>query len=201
MKRIIATALMILLLVGILVPSLLISEPKYNADSVDGYWRQVDDETDEERAIVKIYTEKRKNGEKAKSGRLVWTVTPKDENGDYYMVKGKLKGQPILGFRLLWGCKFNQKLANRKRNPVFHWEWGKIYDPEKGAEYGCQLELKTIGGKEGKWKYKADDLAVRGYGFLGINRAQYWKRATMEHLKALDKKNYTDDARKDIFGK
>lgn len=189
MKKLIILGLVFTILAGIILPAMLVSEIAGPEDKVLGYWRQVDDKTGEERSIVKIY----RDTDGKISGRLIWTNAPKDENGEYHMVKGRDystydgKPKPILGFKIMWGIKYSEK-----KNL---WGWGSIYDPEEGKKYGVSLEIAKKDGKS----YVKGDLILKGwFGF--ISRAQFWKPADVDYLKTLDKDKFWDKEAKVIFG-
>jgi uncharacterized protein (DUF2147 family) len=96
------------------------------------------------------------------SGKIVWLKEPL-ENGkiktDEKNPDKKLVGQPILGIKLM--TKFEFKGDN-------YYDNGKVYDPESGKTYSCNMKVNNKG-----------ELEVRGY--LGISlfgRTETWTRAT-----------------------
>ncbi len=189
MKKLIILGLVLTILAGIVIPAMLVSEIAKPEDKVLGYWRQVDDKTGEERSIVKIY----RDTDGLISGRLIWTESPKDENGDFHMVKGRDYStydgtdKPILGFKIMWGIKYS---ANKDI-----WGWGSIYDPEEGKKYGVSLQIASKDGS----KYEKGNLILKGW-WGPFNRAQFWKPADIEYLRTLKKDSFWEKERKVIFG-
>lgn len=92
-------------------------------------------------------------------GKIIWiepdgkdlkTILDK-ENSD-----PNLRKRPIMGLTILHGLKFKNGI----------WEGGKIYDPESGKTYSCQLKLKGKG-----------ILEVKGYmGFSWVGRTVEWSK-------------------------
>jgi uncharacterized protein (DUF2147 family) len=69
------------------------------------------------------------------------------------------QNQPILGLVLLQQFKFDDD----------EWTDGKIYDPESGKTYSCNISLKNN-----------NTLKVRGYiGVSLIGRTEVWTRTTL----------------------
>jgi uncharacterized protein (DUF2147 family) len=97
------------------------------------------------------------------SGKIVWLKQPLEKNGkpkiDERNPDKNLVGQPILGIKLM--TKFEFKGNN-------YYDNGKVYDPESGKTYSCNMKINEKG-----------ELEVRGY--LGISlfgRTETWTRAT-----------------------
>jgi uncharacterized protein (DUF2147 family) len=92
-------------------------------------------------------------------GKIIWiepdgkdlkTILDK-ENSD-----PNLRKRPIMGLTILHGLKFKNGI----------WEGGKIYDPESGKTYSCELKLKGKG-----------ILEVKGYmGFSWVGRTVEWSK-------------------------
>ena len=121
------------------------------ADAVLGTWV-----TGSGKGHVEIY----KQGDKY-FGKLVWLKEPSTEQGTPKVDKNnpdaKLRSQPILGLVNL--RDFTYEGDNE-------WEDGKVYDPEKGKDYSCQMTLTD-----------PNTLEVRGYiGISLIGRTDTWKR-------------------------
>jgi uncharacterized protein (DUF2147 family) len=117
-----------------------------------GLWKTVDDETKQERSLVRI-TE----AGGALSGKIekIFDATKADAKCD--KCDGARKDQPIVGMTIIEGAK------PRAGEPL--WEGGTILDPNNGKTYKLRLTPKE-GGKS---------LEVRGYiGFLYRN--QTWIR-------------------------
>lgn len=94
------------------------------ADSVTGFWKTIDDETNEPKSIVRIYENQ---------GKVYGRVVELLQNDG---AKAKLPGSPsIKGLDILWdltqdGAKYTG---------------GKVLDPQKGKVYDAQIWLE--GGK------------------------------------------------------
>ena len=94
------------------------------------------------------------------SGNLIWLKEPlrngkpkmDDKNPD-----AKLRTRPLVGLSLLSGFTFKNG----------EWVNGKIYNPEDGKTYACQMKLKN-----------ANTLEVRGYvmGMTALGKTQVWTR-------------------------
>jgi uncharacterized protein (DUF2147 family) len=92
-------------------------------------------------------------------GKIIW-IEPdgRDINTilDKENLDPNLRKRPIIGLMILHGFKFKNGI----------WEGGKIYDPESGKTYSCELKLKnkTI-------------LEVKGcVGFSWIGRTVEWSK-------------------------
>jgi len=119
-----------------------------------GRWRTVDDVTGKINSVVTI-------GEKEGKlyGRIERLINPDPNDADPRCRRcpGDLKGQRLLGLRILWGL----------RQDGDRWTGGEILDPDNGKIYSCSLTVKE-GGKK---------LRVRGFiGFSLLGRTQYWLR-------------------------
>ena len=118
-----------------------------------GLWRNVDDNTGEVKAEIRIG----ENGG-VLHGQIEKSLT-KDGQGDATCDEcaGDRKGKPIAGLEIIRG--------GRKVDGKDVWEGGKILDPENGKEYRASF-TPVDGGKK---------LDVRGY--LGpFWRTQTWNR-------------------------
>jgi len=119
-----------------------------------GRWRTVDDLTGKINSIVTIWEEDGKL-----YGRIERLINPDPNDPDPHCLRcsGDLKGQRLLGLRILWGLS---KVSDQ-------WTGGEILDPDNGKIYRCSLTVKD-GGKK---------LRVRGFiGFSLLGRTQYWLR-------------------------
>lgn len=124
---------------------------KNGADAVLGTWM-----TSSGKGHVEIY----KQGGKY-YGKIAWLKEPNNEQGTPKVDKNnpdaKLRNQPILGLVNL--RDFTYAGDNE-------WEDGKVYDPEKGKDYSCQMTL-----------IDPNTLEVRGYiGISLIGRTDTWTR-------------------------
>ena len=119
-----------------------------------GRWRTVDDLTGKMNSVVTIWEQDGKL-----YGRIERLIDPdpKDPDPRCLRCSGDLKGQRLLGLRILWGLSKNGD----------QWTGGEILDPDNGKTYRCSLTVKE-GGKK---------LRVRGFiGFSFLGRTQYWLR-------------------------
>ena len=124
---------------------------KTRADDVLGTWV-----TGSGKGHVEIYKQDNKY-----FGKIVWIKEPNNEQGTPKVDKNnpdaKLRSQPILGL---------VNLRNFAYEGGNEWEDGRIYDPEKGKDYSCQMTLTD-----------PNTLEVRGYiGISLIGRTDTWKR-------------------------
>ncbi len=124
------------------------------AQSVEGIWKTVDDESGKTKSEVQI---------EIKDGYLYGTIIKlykePGEDPDPLCTKceGKLKNQKIIGMQIINGLK--------ERKDDWYKDDG-IIDPENGKWYDCKIYLNEDDPKE---------LKVRGYiGFL--YRTQTWFR-------------------------
>ena len=92
-------------------------------------------------------------------GKLVWI---KHEDGDPETFTDlvnsdtSLRNRPLMGLTILEGLQY--------KNGV--WADGKIYDPESGLSYACELQLK-----------KKDILEIKGFlGESWVSRTVEWNR-------------------------
>jgi uncharacterized protein (DUF2147 family) len=143
-----------LTIVSLLILSVsLVSFTAFNnkADAIIGKWLTAGNDN----AKVEIF----KSGSKY-YGKIIWLQNPirngekalDDKNPD----KSKHKN-PIIGLQIISGFEYNSDDGI--------WENGKIYDPESGKTYSCNIK------KEG------DKLKVRGYiGFSLLGRTEIWTK-------------------------
>ena len=119
-----------------------------------GRWRTVDDLTGKINSVITIWEEDGKL-----YGRIEWLMNPDPNDPDPRCLRctGDLKGQRLLGLRILWGLSKDGD----------QWTGGEILDPDNGKIYRCSLTVKDDGRK----------LRVRGFiGFSLLGRTQYWLR-------------------------
>jgi uncharacterized protein (DUF2147 family) len=128
-------------------------------NTILGSWTSIDDQTGEERSLVKIY----KNSEGEIEGRITTVLSSpvsKSETVCQKCDKGDPRyNKPVEGMVIITNMKpaANQKSATG----------GRILDPESGNEYGCILTLTENG----------QQLKVRGFlGFKALGRTQIWRR-------------------------
>lgn len=120
------------------------------AEAVLGKW-----ETDGGLSHIEIYQKGA-----AYYGKIVWLKEPKDNGVDKKDDKNpdeRLRSRPIKGLELL--KDFIYAGGNK-------WKNGKVYDPESGKIYSCQMTLS-----------QPNVLEVRGYiGVSWVGRTTTWKR-------------------------
>jgi uncharacterized protein (DUF2147 family) len=89
-----------------------------SANEFVGYWTTVDDETKEQKSVVRIY----RSGEMY-FGRIVRLFKNQD-------AAAKLPGSPkILGLDIIWNMRKDGERL----------DGGKILDPKKGKVYSCEM--------------------------------------------------------------
>jgi uncharacterized protein (DUF2147 family) len=119
-----------------------------------GRWRTVDDVTGKAKSVVAIWEE---NGKLYGRVQELLDPDPDDPNPTCDDCEGELKGQPVIGLRILWDL---QKDGDG-------WSGGTILDPATGKTYKCLLSVEDGGTK----------LKVRGFiGVSVLGRTQYWLR-------------------------
>ena len=123
-------------------------------DSPVGLWRTIDDESGEEKSLVRI---------SASGDKLVGVVTaianPERQDAICSECEDERRDQPVLGMEIIRAVDAQEQDGT--------WLGGNILDPNKGKIYKLKLELQE-GGAE---------LKVRGFiGFSLLGRTQIWKR-------------------------
>jgi len=103
--------------------------------------------------------------------KIVWLKEPINEDGtektDANNPDGALKNRKIIGLTI---AKNFEYAGDNK------WKEGKIYDPDNGKTYSCNMALE-----------KKDRLKIRGFiGFSLLGRTTYWTR--MGNGELFDKK-------------
>ena len=140
------------------------------ADELLGEWYTEDNES-------KVLVEK-KGGKYY--GTITWLSEPTYEPDDVEagVIKHdrhnrdkSLRSRPILGITVLRGFVFNAKKGS--------WENGKIYDPENGKDYKCNIHIVSRGKGE-----EEQSLKLRGYiGFSALGRTTIWNRVPEDERK------------------
>ena len=126
------------------------------ADSMSpiGKWKTIDDETGEEKSIVRIWIEDGMLFGKIDS---LFLEPDEDPNPVCDECKGKNKDKPIIGMTIMENLK--QKGTR--------WSGGTILDPDNGKTYKCKIEVIEDG----------NILKLRGFiGISLLGRTQYWIR-------------------------
>lgn len=126
------------------------------ADAIVGVWRT--DPTDKGYAHIEVI-----HSDGRYEGRVIWLSEPDFPPGDPEAGRPKsdrlnpdpqLRGRPILGMSLMEGLRYEAGV----------WRDGRIYDPETGKTYRCNIRL-------------ADDGTLRLRGFIGVSlfgRSTVW---------------------------
>jgi uncharacterized protein (DUF2147 family) len=148
-KRMVFFGLICLVGLVLATPSLLAVDE--HADKVIGVWK-----TGSGKGMVKVYKENDKY-----HGKLVWLKEPNDESGKPKVDKNNSdesqRSRTLLGLVNLRDFKY-------KGDKV--WEEGRIYDPENGSDYSCEIKM-------------TDDNTLEVRGFIGVSlfgRTDVWKR-------------------------
>lgn len=124
------------------------------ATSPAGLWKNIDDETKQPKALVRI-TE----AGGVFSGRIEKVLTDKTDAKCDKCTDDR-KDQPVQGMQIIRGMKKSEDRDNL-------WEGGTILDPNNGKAYRSQMRV-VDGGKR---------LEVRGYiGTPLLGRTQTWVR-------------------------
>ena len=149
----------LLALIGLLLVSAA-AVANTEGDRLLGFWF-----TENDNATVEIYRE-----DDEYFGRIDALKNPLYADDTTTGLAGQLKvdlnnpdldkqSRPIVGLNLLRGFTY---IGNNK------WRKGKIYDPENGKDYDCNIKLKSDG-----------TLSVRGYiGLALFGRTTLWRRTT-----------------------
>jgi uncharacterized protein (DUF2147 family) len=117
-----------------------------------GKWKTIDDATKKAKSIIQIYEV---NGKV--HGKIVELLNGESQDKVCTECTGNRKGKKLVGMEILSGLE---------KDSDNEWEDGKIYDPNNGKEYSCEIKLVS-----------ADKLEVRGYiGFSFVGRSQDWLR-------------------------
>ena len=146
----------LILLLGLMSASL------YSA-TIDGYWKTIDDVTQQPKGIMQIYTVDGVTAGKVVKG---FTVNGKKPKEFCTGCAAPFTDKKIAGLEILWGLHEDDG----------EWKGGYILDPTGGKIYHVKL-------------VPSDDetsLKVRGYiGVPLIGRTQMWYRLDDEQLKQL----------------
>ncbi len=122
--------------------------------SVQGYWKTIDDVTEKPKSILEIYEE-----EGGLSARVVEILVDGRENARCIKCKGLKKDRPITGMTIFEDLK---KLDEHTYGE------GEILDPETGKEYRVKIWMDPE---------RPDRLKVRGY-IAFLFRTQTWRRVS-----------------------
>jgi len=121
------------------------------ADDIVGVWLT----QGKDPAKIQVY----KSGDRY-YGKIVWLKFP-EKNGkpkvDSNNPDASKQNQQIIGLVILTGFKFDGD---------HEWEGGKIYDPESGKTYSCNISIKD-----------KNTIKIRGYiGISLFGRTEIWTR-------------------------
>ena len=110
------------------LPALLVASLAAAAQTPEGRWKTIDDETGKVKSIVEIT--------RAADGTLQGRVdkvlqSSSGPNPTCDNCKGKNKGKPIEGMTILWGLRADGD----------EWTGGTVLDPAKGKTYKAKLEM------------------------------------------------------------
>jgi uncharacterized protein (DUF2147 family) len=124
----------------------------WTSDAILGKWY-----TENDKSIVEVV----KRGNKF-FGSIVWLKDPKEKDGTDKLDKNNpdpaLRKKKVIGMELLRDFIFADNI----------WKDGRIYNPEDGKLYSCELKLIENGKK----------LDVRGFvGITLFGKTQIWRRA------------------------
>jgi uncharacterized protein (DUF2147 family) len=123
------------------------------ADDIIGVWLT----NGKEPAKIQIY----KSYDKF-YGRIIWLQNPEKDGKPRVDVNNPdedKRNRPIVGLGILNGFRFDRDDKE--------WHGGKIYDPESGKTYNCQMTLRS-----------KNTLKVRGYvGWSMFGRTETWTRS------------------------
>lgn len=120
-----------------------------------GLWKTIDDETKQEKSLVRI---SEVGG--VLSGKIEKIADPAKKDAVCDKCEGARKGQKIVGMTIIEGVKASDDAGV--------WDGGHILDPNNGKTYKVKL-TPTQDGKQ---------MQVRGYvGIPALGRTQTWLRA------------------------
>ena len=117
-----------------------------------GLWRTIDDETKQEKSLVRIV-----DSGGVLSGKIEKLLDPTKQDSKCDKCSDARKDQPVLGMTIIEGVK---RYADEP-----YWDGGTILDPNNGKTYKVRLTPKD-GGKT---------LEVRGF-IAFLYRNQTWQR-------------------------
>lgn len=119
-----------------------------------GFWKTIDDATNEPRAIVEI-----KEVDGKLFGSIVKTFPKEGDKTICTECSGDKKDKPIVGLEIISDLKKDGD----------EWNGGSILDPKNGKTYKAKISLQENGEK----------LKVRGFiGFSLLGRTQTWLKSS-----------------------
>jgi uncharacterized protein (DUF2147 family) len=140
------------------------------ADSVEGFWLSIDEETEKITAGWHIYQEKG-----VLFGKILSIATePRgviadkcNESYRGFPVSGKVNQMPVAGTPWIFGLT---------RRAAGDWRGGNVINPAAGQMYNCRITFRPAGTRAGRRNFEVDYLEMRGEIGLGIGRSQFWRR-------------------------
>jgi uncharacterized protein (DUF2147 family) len=146
---------MMIRLIPVFISMLFVSQSiaQAKADDIVGVWIT----GGKEPAKIQVF----RSGDKY-FGKIVWLKNPENDGKPRVDIKNPDKNQqnqPLIGLVILKNFRFNDGA----------WNDGKIYDPESGKTYSCNLSLKDN-----------NTLKIRGYvGISLLGRTETWTKTTL----------------------
>lgn len=126
----------------------------YAQTSPVGFWKTIDDATNEPRAIVEI-----KEVDQKFVGHIVKTFPKPGDKPECSECPGDKKNKPIVGLEIIWDLKKDGD----------EYTGGHILDPKNGKIYKAKIAIIENGEK----------LKVRGFiGFSLLGRTQTWLKSS-----------------------
>lgn len=120
------------------------------AQTFEGIWKTIDDNTGETKSLVEI---KQVKGNYV--GQIIKLLN-RDDAPLCVECVGAKKNQPIIGLEIIWDMKLDNGVLRS----------GQILDPENGKNYSCRIKLEG-----------SNTLKVRGFiGSPILGRTQVWHR-------------------------
>lgn len=145
------------------------------ADTVEGYWKSIDEKTGKVTAAWKIYDQ---------GGKLYGIIVTVPSQKDDTIAKecvGPYKGFPVAGDVSKMTVVNTPFIYGLTKKAEGQWDSGNIIDPKDGKVYKCKIAYRAADGK----KYKVDMLEMRGEIGLGIGRSQLWEKTTEAEIETL----------------
>lgn len=119
-----------------------------------GFWKTIDDSTNEPRAIVEI-----KEVDGKLFGNIVKTFPKEGDKTECTECSGDKKDKPIVGLEIIWDLKKDGD----------EYTGGYILDPKNGKTYKAKITLIE----------NSEKLKVRGFiGFSLLGRTQTWLKSS-----------------------
>lgn len=128
------------------------------AQTIEGVWLTIDDETNKKKSLVKIY---KKDGKYFGKIIKLYREAGEDQDPDCDKCTDDRKDKKIIGMEIIRNLQFDSE------DKVY--EKGTILDPAKGKDYKAKL-----------WLSKSDKDIMNVRGYVGpFYRTQTWARVPM----------------------